>query len=315
LIREANDTFPCFGSTCSVAVGSESGAVGSATAAALASARTYMLAWHQRFSRFLPESELSQLNADPRAVVPISRIMSRFLLAAIAAADASGGLVDATLLSEIETAGYVGDLAEGVPLAEAIAAAPAPKPARGRLDGRWRAVSVDLERLTVRRPPGLRFDSGGVAKGLFADLLGGSLRDHASFAVECAGDMSLGGTAAQPRPVRVTSPFDGSVLQSFEIAGGGVATSGIGRRSWRRPGGAPAHHLLDPSTGLPAFTGVVQATAVAPSALVAEIRAKAAVLSGPEVGLQWLCDGGVLVLDDGDVQRIDPAVSFAAAAA
>jgi thiamine biosynthesis lipoprotein len=60
---------------------------------------------------------------------------------------------------------------------------------------------------------------------------------------------------------------------------------------------------------------VVQATAVAPSALAAEIRAKAAVLSGPEAGLQWLSDGGVMVLDDGQVQSIDPATSMVAAAA
>jgi hypothetical protein len=40
----------------------------------------------------------------------------------------------------------------------------------------------------------------------------------------------------------------------------GVATSGIGRRSWLDADGRPAHHLLDPSTGSPAFTGIVQET-------------------------------------------------------
>jgi len=33
----------------------------------------------------------------------------------------------------------------------------------------------------------------------------------------------------------------------------------------RRPDGTPAHHLLDPATGLPAYTGIVQATAIAPT--------------------------------------------------
>jgi len=60
-----------------------------------------------------------------------------------------------------------------------------------------------------------------------------------------------------------------------------------------------AHHLLDPSTGRPAFTGVVQATALAPTALEAELRAKCAVLSGPEAAPSCLPDGGLLVLDDG----------------
>jgi thiamine biosynthesis lipoprotein len=84
-----------------------------------------------------------------------------------------------------------------------------------------------------------------------------------------------------------------------------VATSGIGRRSWLGPRGRPAHHLLDPATGAPAFTGVVQATALAPTALEAEIRAKAALLSGPAGGERWLAEhGGVLVLDDGSVREV-----------
>src|ERR1019366_3637570 len=66
----------------------------------------------------------------------------------------------------------------------------------------------------------------------------------------------------------------------------------------------PAHHLLDPGTGRPAFTGGVQATALAPTATEAEILAKAAVLSGPERALSWLRQGGVLVFEDGAHRRI-----------
>ena len=94
------------------------------------------------------------------------------------------------------------------------------------------------------------------------------------------------------------------MLHRFELADAGVATSGIGRRSWSGAGGAPAHHLLDPATGLPAFTGVVQATAIAPTALTAEIRAKAALLSGPDGAAEWLPDGGALVLDDGSLRVV-----------
>ncbi|MEA2271267.1 MAG: FAD:protein transferase [Solirubrobacteraceae bacterium] len=62
----------------------------------------------------------------------------------------------------------------------------------------------------------------------------------------------------------------------------------------------------DPATGRPVFTGVVQATALAPTALDAEVRAKAAVLSGPDGAAAWLRDGGVVVLDDG-THRVVPA--------
>ena len=88
-------------------------------------------------------------------------------------------------------------------------------------------------------------------------------------------------------------------MHGFELTTAAAATSGIGRRSWLAPDGRPAHHLLDPATGRPAFTGVVQATALAPTAVEAEWRAKAAVLSGPERAADWLAHGGVVVLDDG----------------
>ena len=96
-------------------------------------------------------------------------------------------------------------------------------------------------------------------------------------------------------------PVKGRVqpVHVFELSEGAAATSGIGRRSWLGPDGRPAHHLLDPATGRPAFTGVVQATALAPTAVEAEWRAKAAVLSGPGDAGDWLEHGGVVVLDDG----------------
>jgi thiamine biosynthesis lipoprotein len=111
----------------------------------------------------------------------------------------------------------------------------------------------------------------------------------------------VGGT---PRRVHVASPFGGPPLHTFRLADVAAATSGIGRRSWLDAHGRPAHHLLDPATGTPAFSGIVQATAIAPTALEAEIRAKAAVLSGPDGAAGWLQQGGVIVFDDGSAQIV-----------
>ena len=112
----------------------------------------------------------------------------------------------------------------------------------------------------------MRLDSGGIAKGLFADMIGEQLAAREAFAVDCAGDIRIGGQAGMPRPVQVADPFGREPLHVFEVADAGVATSGIGRRSWLDPRGQVAHHLLDPSSGRPAFTGLVQATALAPTA-------------------------------------------------
>jgi thiamine biosynthesis lipoprotein len=142
---------------------------------------------------------------------------------------------------------------------------------------------------------------------MFADVLGELLAGHAGFAVNCGGDLLVGGNAGLERPIEVESPFDGSIIHVFRERGAGVATSGIGRRSWIGPDGRPGHHLLDPATGRPAFTGIVQVTALAPSALLAEIRAKAAVLAGPRAARRWLPQGGVIVYDDGSHTVIERA--------
>lgn len=290
---ESGQRFSCFGSTCEVRILSATGADGH-----VASAREALRWWHAHFTRFDPASALSLLNADPRGEVPVSDVMARFAEAALDAADRTGGLVDATLLHEIEDAGYRGDLRTPIPLRLAIRLSRARRPARG---GRplWQAIEVDRERRTIGRPRGLGLDSGGIVKGLAADVLAGTLADSEAFLVDCAGDLRVGGAAGLPREVHVADPFGGGEPRhTFTLTDGAAATSGIGRRSWLDQHGRPGHHLLDPSTGLPAFTGVVQATALAPTALEAEIRAKAAVLSGPRDAARWLPDGGVVVLDD-----------------
>jgi thiamine biosynthesis lipoprotein len=288
MIGEHGESFDCFGGTCATYV------IGVHAEDAVAHAKRRLLAWHDQFTRFDPASELSRLNADPHDAVPVTFLLARLAQTVVGAAEITGGLVDGTLLGELEQAGYRSDLGEPVPLAEALRLAPSRTHAAGRTDAPWRALSV--EGRVVRRPPGLKLDPGGLAKGLFADVLAGELRRYRGFAIDCAGDLRLAGPT---RAVHVASPFDGASLHTFRIADGAVATSGIGRRSWIDAEGRPAHHLLDPSTGRPAFTGIVQATAVAPTAVEAEIRAKAALLSGPDRARAWLRHGGVLVADDG----------------
>jgi FAD:protein FMN transferase len=302
---ELNTSFDCFGSSCGASI--KGGGEDSARAP-LALVQRELLSWHARFSRFLPDSELSLLNDDPRWKVPVSALMARFAQAVREAGSLTAGLVDATLVDQIERAGYTGDLQHPLPLTTALTLAPARQPAAAAAAAAasWRRLEVDPARSTITRPPGVKLDSGGLAKGLFADVLAERLASHASFAINCAGDLAIGGTAEIMRPIHVESPFDGCSLHTFHLRRAGVATSGIGRRSWLDGHGHPAHHLLNPASGEAAFTGVVQVTALASSALRAEMYAKAAILSGPQAARSWLAHGGVIVFDDGSHEVIEP---------
>lgn len=302
---ERRQTFACFGSECTVIV-EDRRAADAVDAVELAKQR--LLEWHHRLSRFEHHSELCRLNDDPRATVPVSPVTRRVIEAGVRAASATGGLVDPTLAGEIERAGYDAHLeSDGMPLDLALALAPARAPGGPHPEANWRLVNVDRRAGTVSRPVGVRFDPGGIAKGVFADELAALLADRDAFVVDCAGDIRLGGCSSAPRDVHVASPFDGSTLHTFELTGGGVATSGIGKRSWLGPDARPAHHLLDPRTGRPAFTGVVQVTALAPTASEAEALSKAAILSGPDLTDRWLLHGGVVVLDDRSSRVVVPA--------
>jgi thiamine biosynthesis lipoprotein len=227
------------------------------------------------------------------------------------AAERSGGLIDPTLVGEIEAIGY-GASKDGetpVPLPLALAAAPARQPAQPRAEARWRQIAVDDRRGTVRRPPGLRIDTGGTGKGLAADAVAHRLRPYTRFVVDCGGDIAVGGIGCQldPIAIEVEHPLTGECVHTLRLTHGGVATSGLNVRVWRRPDGSFAHHLLDPSSGGPVWSGLIGATALAPSALEAETLSKLALLTGPEGARRALAKhGGLVVHDDGEVELIGP---------
>ena len=284
---------------------------GSAADPALAveECRRFVEDFDSRLSRFRADSELCALNADPRPQVRASPLLRDAVRSGVWAAKASGGLVDPTLLGELEAAGYEESL-EGVEpasLREALLLAPARCPATPDPRARWRAIEVDEAFGVIRRPPGLRFDTGGTGKGLAADLLAERLDGYARFVVDCGGDLRVGGDTLAERPVEVhvENPLTKERGHVIALDGGAVATSGIDVRVWRRLDGRYAHHLLDPSSGDPAWTGLIGATALAPTALEAETLSKAALLSGPEGARELLREsGGLIVHDDGEAEIV-----------
>lgn len=272
--------------------------------AALQSAERVVRELHDRLTRFESDSELCRLNRDPREAVPASPIMLRFAELVKQAGLATDGLVDATVLDRVESAGYLESInPEDGPI-NFPASRSGDRPTASA--GDWREVEVDRRSSEVIRPAGVRLDSGGLGKGLAADLVAEGLAGFETWGVVCAGDLRFGGLLRAERRIEITSPVAaGEVIAEFSAATGAVATSGTTKRSWRTDQGI-AHHLIDPRTGLPAMTGVIQATAIAPTASEAEYRAKAALLDGRDHASEWLADGGAIVTEDLEVLTFGP---------
>lgn len=141
---------------------------------------------------------------------------------------------------------------------------------------------------------GMRLDLGGVAKGVGADWA-------ASAAGEVAGNdflLDVGGTLVGRGEwtVGVRDPrgaADAPPLRVFTLSDGmAVATSGnyeghAVNREGRRVG-----HLFDPRTGKAAGGGVLQATAIAPTAGEADAWSTALFVLGPEAGRAVLAGRG-----------------------
>jgi thiamine biosynthesis lipoprotein len=146
-------------------------------------------------------------------------------------------------------------------------------------------------------------DPGGLAKGMAADRAAALMPDGVAYAVGCGGDLAVGGRRWE---IGVDGVRGQGHVHRLPVDRGGVATSGIHARVWREADGTFSHHVLDPATGRPAWTGLVAVTAVGASAVDAEILAKAALLSGPPGARRLLhVRGGVLQHEDGTTEVLD----------
>ena len=125
----------------------------------------------------------------------------------------------------------------------------------------------------------LRLDSGGLGKGIAADLAARLVPDGVRYAISCGGDLAVG--PADWR-IAVTSAFTGEEVHRLGVRRGGVATSGIQRRLWR---GADGDVRASPARPLDRAAGVDRrggGDGGGRSALEAEVLAKTALLSGPD---------------------------------
>jgi FAD:protein FMN transferase len=273
--------------------------------------KAFVLSFGERLSRFRADSELTALNHDPRTEVPASPLLRTAVRAGLWAAERSDGLLDPTLVGALERSGYAASLdgAEPASLAEALASAPERRAAAPDPSSRWREISVDDEAGVVIRPVGVMLDTGGTGKGLCADAVAHRLGNYTRFVVDCGGDIAVGGVGAQLEPyeIEIEHPLTHAPVGKIRLARGGIATSGLNVRIWRGRDGRYGHHLLDPSTGAPAWTGLVGATALGETALEAETFSKMALLGGPAGARAVLGEsGGLVIHDTGAIEPIGP---------
>jgi FAD:protein FMN transferase len=244
--------------------------------------------WEQTLSRFQADSELSQLNCAAGKPTRVSQLLLDVLQTALAAAQATEGMFDPTLLNQLVRIGYDRSF-EILPLRlpDALSAAIP--------GGGWRAIKIqhDGEQSYVTLPEGAALDFGGIAKGMAVDA---SLNRLKQLGIQTALVNAGGDLAALGLPAHTEHWLVGiqgkDVTWNIPLRSGALATSGTGRRRWQQ-GTQRRHHLIDPRTGEAAQSALWSVTVAAGRCEQAEVAAKVAFLLGPEDGKIFLHKHGL----------------------
>ncbi len=280
-------------------------------------------------SRFREDSELTRVNARAGRTVETDPLLIEAVEVALRAAEITDGDVDPTVGMALELAGYDRDwrlLAHPV--------APEHPPATEKSSGDtsssdelsgsrlqvsasirpgWQAVEFDRNRATLRIPAGVKLDLGATAKAWAADRASQAvhLATGCGVLVSLGGDISTAGESPE-RGWRIHVTDDhrngpDAPGQQITIAGGGLATSSTTVRRWRRES-RTMHHIIDPSTGVPAEGRWRTVSVAAIDCVDANIAATAAIVRGSRAQ-EWLAELGLparLVAQDGEVVSVRP---------
>ncbi|MFN8050003.1 MAG: FAD:protein FMN transferase [Acidimicrobiales bacterium] len=204
-----------------------------------------------RWSRFLPDSEVSRHNlalADGRPTPAVSPETQLLFERAAEGHRISSGRFDPYRLAALTAAGYRRSL----------------HPSHGPL------------------APQQGFDPGGIGKGLAADMVSAEIMAAGADGalVSVGGDLRVRGVAPEGGAWRIDieDPRCDGIVTTVELTDGAVATSSQMKRRWTADDGVVRHHLIDPSTDTSSVSPVLSATVVSAEAWQAEVLTKVAFL-------------------------------------
>lgn len=251
--------------------------------------------FEKRLSRFDPHSELSRLNAHPGPEPFIaSSTLVDALEVALAASQATQGLYDPTVLTDLEKNGYDRSF-EQVEHPTPLSADSLPAHKTTHTQPAWRSVTfrsvqINRPRREIYKPAGVRLDLGGMGKGWTVDRAADQLQGLGPFLVNAGGDIF----AYQSPPgekgwqIDLVHPLNSELsMARLYLHHRAIATSTIAKRRWQHAGQFK-HHLIDPRTGQPAQTDALSVSVIADRTVLAEIYAKIALILGTAQGLAYL---------------------------
>lgn len=234
--------------------------------------------FEKKFSRFLPNSEITKINKKAGTRVAISPAMHGMLTTTLHWANKTKDLFNPFVLPTLQRAGYLHSaLPDYLDM-------PVP-------DYTDRHV-VESNQLQVgdswaEIPYGTAIDLGGIGKGYLLDQLSEKLREVdgvSGYWLELSGDIVTYGYDEDGGVIGVgiqnASDIEKKRTDYMVVGDGGniaIATSGTFKRA-AHDSSDIKHHIIDPRTGEPVRTDILLATVCAESATAADVLASCALI-------------------------------------
>jgi thiamine biosynthesis lipoprotein len=268
-------------------------------------ARARIEALEQLWSRFLPDSEISELTRRAGTPLAVSDETVELISRAVDAWRFTGATFDPTVLGAVIRSGYNQSFERIGPVTDA-----------GVSDLLIGCTDIEIDGNIVTLPVGTGFDPGGIGKGLAADLVASEMTTAGAdgVCINMGGDVCVGGQAPEGEgwTIAVEHAWSSRPIANVGICRGAVATSTTLRRRWTVDGQV-RHHLIDPRTGHSAQTDLNLVTVIAGSAWAAEVLAKAVLIRGSAHPFDIIDGAGaqaLIVDDDGTVTVTDGFRAF-----
>lgn len=241
----------------------------------LQTAKERILELEQLLSVTYSGSEIYAVNHAGGAAVPVSADTYELLTFAYIMAERTGGALDPTIYPAAAAWGFT--TGEYRILQE------------DELSALLELVdytSVQLLGTSVQLPDGMELDLGAVAKGYAADTAAEAYADTgiSSGLIDLGGNIQAVGSKPDGSAWRIgiREPEGGGYMGVVAVRDAAVVTSGSYERYFTDEAGNVYGHILDPSTGKPADSGLLSVTIVAGSGAYADALSTAVFVMGPE---------------------------------
>lgn len=244
------------------------------------------------------DSEIYQANHSGGQPVTVSEETAEIISFALEMAQRTGGALDPTIYPVLTAWGFTTD-SKQVPSQQQIA----------QLLEQVGYDRIQLNGTELTVPDGMELDLGAVGKGYTADLVTEILRRHGvtSALISLGGNIRAIGSRPDGSDWRlgIRAPWESGNLGVLTVSDAAVVTSGGYENYFDDEQGNIYWHILDPSTGYPADSGLQSVTIVGREGKMCDALSTALFVMGAQSAEQyWRENGGfemLLVTDSGEI--------------